>query len=134
MIIRVSSIFKYFIVALCLSLGACSNPYATQDTGVEIKGQPIESKLEQDRFKDQVSKESINIKIQLTDALITTRIKAALRADVTLAATDIQVNTVAGIVTLTGHVESLAISEKASEISRAISEVKEVSNSLIIAT
>lgn len=134
MIIRVSSIFKYFIVALCLSLGACSNPYATQDTGIEIKGQPIESKLEQDRFKDQVSKESINIKIQLTDALITTRIKAALRADVTLAATDIQVNTVAGIVTLTGHVESLAISEKASEISRAISEVKEVSNSLIIAT
>lgn len=134
MMIRADCSPKYLMMALCLTLAACNDPYAPQNSGTETDGSPARPPLDQDAFKSQVNKESINIKAQLVDALITSRVIAALRADASLAATDIQVNTVAGIVTLTGHVQSLAISEKASEISRAIPEVKQVSNALIIET
>lgn len=92
MMIRADCSPKYLMMALCLTLAACNDPYAPPpNSGTETDGSPARPPLDQDAFKSQVNKESINIKAQLVDALITSRVIAAMRADASLAATDIQV-------------------------------------------
>jgi len=122
------------IAALSLDLSACSNSDTTRDTSAEMDDALTQPGHRLDVLADKVTVESERIKAQLLDALITTKVKAAFLADVTLAEAGIQVSTLDGIVTLTGNVQSLAVSEKASETSRQISEVKEVSNALTIKT
>lgn len=119
---------------LSLTLGGCGDRDATQDNIADTDptvSQPAQPKA---AFADQVAAERESIKAQLADAVITTNVKAALLAETTLSSTNIEVVTLDGVVTLTGDVESLAMSERASEVSRAITHVKQVSNALTIRT
>jgi hyperosmotically inducible periplasmic protein len=120
--------------ALCLGLSACSSPDATQDSRAEMDSMATKPNHRLDLLADEVTAESGRIKAQLSDALITTKIKAAFLADTILGENDIQVSTLDGVVTLTGDVQSLTVSERASEISRNTLEVKQVSNALTIKT
>lgn len=65
-----------------------------------------------------------------SDAVITTKVKAAIVADKSLSALDIAVETNNGIVTLTGTVGSSAQSDNATHVARGVEGVKQVKNDL----
>ncbi len=66
----------------------------------------------------------------MEDATITTRVKTALLNDPDVLATRIDVNTSAGIVTLSGEVRSKAEADRAVEIARSVGGVKDVKTNL----
>lgn len=69
----------------------------------------------------------------LSDAAITTKIKAALIAEEDLKSTGIDVETSAGVVTLSGAVSSDASVALAENVTRDITGVKDVHNKLEVA-
>ena len=117
---------------LCLGLSACCDPESARNTGTDMDGSVIEAEHPPDTAGDKLQAGRDEAQEQLSDGAITTKVKAALLADSDVASLNIEVNTVAGVVTLTGDVQTLAIREKVSEIAKAISDVKEVSNQLKI--
>jgi hyperosmotically inducible periplasmic protein len=68
----------------------------------------------------------------IDDATITTRVKTALLNDAAIDATKIDVNTAAGVVTLTGVVKSTQEETRAIELSRHVAGVRDVKSSLKI--
>lgn len=69
----------------------------------------------------------------ITDAWITTKVKADLLATEDVAGTDIDVDTVDGVVTLTGTVESQAEADKAESVAAGIEGVTQVDSRLTVA-
>jgi len=67
---------------------------------------------------------------QQPDAWITTKVKMALLADAGLEGVRVNVDTIDGLVTLHGRVESDATKAKAAEVARSIEGVREVRNLL----
>jgi hyperosmotically inducible protein len=68
------------------------------------------------------------------DASTTARVKAALVADETTKAHQIDVETFRGVVQLNGFVDAAAAKLKATEVARSVSGVKEVHNNLLVRT
>lgn len=64
------------------------------------------------------------------DAVITTKVKAAIVAEPTLKATEINVETYKGTVQLSGFVSSTAAAAKAAEVTRGVKGVQSVKNDL----
>lgn len=67
---------------------------------------------------------------QIDDATITTRLKAALTGDDVVRARDIDVDTLDGVVTLSGRVHSEEESARAEELARGVDGVQDVDNQL----
>lgn len=65
-----------------------------------------------------------------SDAVVTTKVKAAIVGEKSLSALDIAVETNNGIVTLTGSVGSAAQSDDATRVARGVEGVKQVKNDL----
>jgi len=65
---------------------------------------------------------------QSTDAVITGTIKTKLAADQQVSASDINVDTTNGVVTLTGHVDSEEARNRALQLAKETSGVREVKN------
>ncbi len=66
----------------------------------------------------------------IDDTGITTRVKAALAADKGATLTRVSVDTTRGVVNLTGVVQSAADRARAEQVSRTVSGVKGVNNTL----
>jgi osmotically-inducible protein OsmY len=66
------------------------------------------------------------------DAAITTKVKAALAADTQLSALRIEVDTVAGVVSLTGPAPSADAADRATELAKAVEGVTTVQNKLVV--
>ncbi len=66
------------------------------------------------------------------DAVITTKVKAAVLQETTLKSAEINVETLRGTVQLTGFVRSRADINKAVEIAKAVKGVKSVKNDMIL--
>jgi hyperosmotically inducible protein len=66
------------------------------------------------------------------DAVVTTKVKAALIAESSLKAGDIKVETNQGVVTLSGTVDSADQSAKAEQVAKGISGVTSVTNQLTV--
>jgi hyperosmotically inducible protein len=64
------------------------------------------------------------------DAALTAKVKTAFAADDTVKARNINVDTIRGVVTLTGTVNSAAEKDRAIQIARSISGVLEVKDNL----
>ncbi len=67
-----------------------------------------------------------------TDMTITTKVKAALAADDQLSALKIEVDTVGGVVSLTGPAPSAEAAERATTLAKAVEGVTEVQNKLVV--
>lgn len=67
---------------------------------------------------------------QIDDATITTRVKAQLTDDEVVKARDVDVDTLDGVVTLSGRVESEEERERAEELARSVDGVRDVQNLL----
>lgn len=70
----------------------------------------------------------------LDDATITTRVKTALLNDPDVNATQIDVSTTAGVVTLSGDVRSKSEADRAVQVAHGVSGVKDVRSALKIST
>lgn len=66
------------------------------------------------------------------DAVITTKVKAAIFEDASVKATEVNVETYKGIVQLTGFVKSRADIDKAVKLARGINGVKSVKNDMVV--
>lgn len=67
-----------------------------------------------------------------TDMTITTKVKAALAADDQLSALKIEVDTVQGVVSLTGPAPSAEAAHRATTLAKAVEGVTEVQNKLVV--
>jgi len=70
--------------------------------------------------------------VAINDAEITTKVKAAIFAEPGLKTLQISVDTVKGVVTLSGSVDSQASSDMAKALAGAVAGVKEVENRLVL--
>lgn len=68
----------------------------------------------------------------MDDATITARVKTVLLNDTRIAATKIDVATVAGVVTISGSVKSKAEEARAIELARTVTGVRDVKSALQI--
>lgn len=69
---------------------------------------------------------------EVSDSAITTKVKSKLAADTRTSAVKIEVDTVNGVVTLTGAVPTAAEKAAAGEIAKATEDVKNVTNNLTV--
>lgn len=72
-------------------------------------------------------------KTAVKDTTITAKVKKDLHGDDTTKAEKIHVSTSAGVVTLKGHVDSQAASDRAAQIAQTVEGVKSVDNKLAVA-
>jgi osmotically-inducible protein OsmY len=68
----------------------------------------------------------------IDDAVITTKVKAAIAGDPTLSAVQIKVQTYKGIVQLSGFVDSPSAVDRASKVASEVAGVRQVENALIV--
>jgi osmotically-inducible protein OsmY len=68
----------------------------------------------------------------IDDALITTKVKAALAADPNVKATEVNVETFKGTVQLSGFVSSQEAIQKAIAIARGVEGVRAVKNNMVV--
>jgi len=130
---KVTSIkLSAFTIACLVGLTACDNPSTAEDAGkeIDIVVEKAEKKIEQ--ASEKMGESSDQAVVEVEDATITAKIKAAFIAESTIKSLDINVSTTDGVVTLTGIADSPESSQKATDVAMLISEVKKVENQLIV--
>jgi len=121
---------------LVVGLAACNKPGPAETAGkkldesVDKAGQKIGDTAES--VGDKMSAQSAKAGVAIDDAEITTKVKAAIFAEPGLKTLQISVDTVKGVVTLTGSVNSHANSDRAKALAAAVADVKMVENRLVI--
>ena len=129
--------FKLMAIALLLAAGlsACDKPGPAEKAGKQIDQTASEAgkKIGEtvDKAEKIASEQSAKTVQAVDDTEITTKVKAAIFAEPGLKTLQISVDTVKGVVTLSGTVDSQASSERAREVAGAVAGVKEVANKLV---
>jgi len=121
-------------VALIFGLSACDKPGPAETAGKQMDqaantaGKKIEETAS--KLNEKMDVEGEKTAVAIDDATITTKVKAAIFAEPGLKTLQISVDTVKGVVTLSGSVNSLTNSDKAKLLAQAVTGVKEVDNRL----
>lgn len=110
-----ASVFFVASFAACEKKGPAETAGKSVDTAMSNAGDKIEE-----------------AGVAIDDAAITTKVKAAILAEPGLRVLQVDVDTVNGVTTLKGKVDSQKNSEKAAEIAAAVSGVKNVDNQLAV--
>ena len=135
---KVPGKFKSIGMAMLLAVGlaACNKPGPAETAGKKIDQAVDESgkKIDEatDKVGEQMSKQGDKAGMAIDDAAITAKVKAAIFDEPGLKTLQISVDTVKGVVTLSGSVDSEASSDKAKALASAVSGVKEVENRLVV--
>lgn len=130
-------------IPLAASFTACDKNSPAESAGQKIDqasakageklnqaGQQIDQKL--DQAAEKLDEKSEQTGEAIEDAAITSKVKAAIFAEPGLKTLQINVDTVQGIVTLSGSVDSQFYGDRAREIAGAVAGVKGVENRLIV--
>ncbi len=125
---------KFVTIAMACSFGllACDKPHNAENAGKEIDRSAEKAGNKMDQASDKLSEQAGKTGVVLEDSAITAKVKAAILGEPGLKSLDINVDTVNGVVTLAGKVESQANSDKANQIAGAVAEIKQVRNQLEI--
>ena len=125
---------KLMAIAIVCTFGfaACDKPHNAEQAGKEIDQAAEKAGTKLDQASDKLSEQTAKTGVVLEDSAITTKVKAAILGESGLKSLDINVDTVNGVVTLTGKVDTQANSDKAKEITGGVSDVKQVKNQLEI--
>jgi osmotically-inducible protein OsmY len=125
------------MLALTLGLVACDKkPGPAEQAGKSIDqsmdkaGKKMDDAV--DKVDKKVSEQSAKTGQAIDDAEITTKVKASIFAESGLRTLQISVDTIQGVVTLTGTVDSPANAEKASALAHAVAGVKSVDSKLVV--
>jgi len=135
---KTSGNFKLIGISLLLVVGlaACDKPGPAETAGKKIDqtadqaGQKIGVAAE--KVGEKLGSQGEKAGVAIDDAEITAKVKAAIFAEPGLKTLQISVDTVKGVVTLSGSVDSLSSSDKAKALAGAVSGVKEVENRLVL--
>lgn len=136
-------------IAMSLGLSACDKPGSAEKVGAEA-GREIDQaaaktqdKINEASAKTQekiseasakLSEQSAKTETAIEDTAVTAKIKTAILAEPGLKVADINVDTVRGVVTLSGMVDTAANSERVSQIARGVSGARQVDNRLVVRT
>jgi len=129
---------KLIAISLFLAAGltACDKPGPAEKAGKSIDQTASEAKNKigdtVDKAEKKMTEQSAKAGQAIDDSEITARVKAAVFAEPGLKTLQISVDTVKGVVTLTGTVDSQANSDKARTLAAAVADVKEVNNKLVV--
>lgn len=110
---------------LAAGLAACNKPGPA-----ETAGKKIDQTAE--RVGEKMGEQGEIAGVAINDAAITTKVKAAIFAEPGLKTLQISVDTVKGVVTLSGSVDSKQSSQRAKELASAVAGVNDVENRLAI--
>lgn len=130
--------FKLIGISMLLVVGlaACDKPGPAETAGKKIDQTADEAgkKISEtaDKIGEKLSEQSIKAGVAINDAEITAKAKAAIFAEPGLRTLQISVDTVKGVVTLTGSVDSQSSSDRAKALAGAVAGVKEVENRLVL--
>ena len=118
-------------VAAMLALSAC-NKRDDQSAGQTVDKGVASAKAEMKDAKDATKDAAANVGAGVTDAMITTKINAALVADDQLKALKINVDTKDGKVVLTGVAPDAGSRDRATTLAKAVNGVVDVDNRLTV--
>src|SRR5450759_4173581 len=124
---KVSENFKLIGISMLFVVGlsACDKPGPAETAGKKI-----------DQTADEAGKkmgeQSEKAGVAIDDTEITTKVKAAIFAEPGLKTLQISVDTIKGVVTLSGSVDTQQNSDSAKALAGAVSGVHEVDNRLMI--
>ena len=137
---KTSMNFKLIGISLLLVAGltACDKPGPGPaesagkklDQTAEKAGQKISETA--DKVGEKLDQQSVKAGVAINDAEITSKVKAAIFAEPGLKTLQISVDTIKGVVTLTGSVDSQANSDTANSLAGAVAGVKDVENHLAL--
>lgn len=117
-------------------LAACDKPGPAESAGknidrtVDMAGEKIEAAA--NKAGDKMSEQSAKAGVAIDDSEITTKVKAAIFAESGLKTLQISVDTVKGVVTLSGSVDSHAHRDTAQGLASAVTGVSRVNNQLVV--
>lgn len=110
---------------LTVGLSACDKPGPAESAGKKID-------LTANEAGKKMGEATDKIVVAVDDAEITTKVKAAIFAEPGLKTLQISVDTVKGVVTLSGSVDSQSNSDRAKALAGAVAGVKDVENRLVL--
>lgn len=121
---------------LIVGLAACDKPGPAETAGKNIDqaADKVGEKMGEaaDKVGDKLGAQSAKAGVAIDDTEITAKVKAAIFAEPGLKTLQISVDTVKGIVTISGSVDSLSNSNRAKSLAGAVAGVKEVENRLVV--
>ena len=135
---KVSENFKLVGISMLLVVGlaACDKPGPAETAGQKIDqtAETAGNKMGEatDSAGEKMSAQGEKAGVAIDDAEITAKVKAAIFAEPGLKTLQISVDTVNGVVTLTGSVDSQQNSDTAKALAGAVAGVKEVENRLAL--
>jgi len=130
--------FKLISVSILLVVGlaACDQPGPAETAGKKLD-QVVDDAREQisdttDKATDKLDDQGDKVGVGIDDAEITAKAKAAIFAEPGLKSLQISVNTIKGVVTLSGSVDTEQNSDTVRALTSAVSGVHDVKNHLVI--
>lgn len=129
------ALLKLTTVALASALvllTACDQKESGTTAGEKVDNAVVEGKQESSKAGAYVEDKTSQTVQVVDDAAITTALKIKFVADADLKALDISVDTVGGVVTLTGMAPSATAKNRATEIARTVDGVSNVNNNLTV--
>lgn len=122
---------------LVIGLAACDQkPGPAETAGKKIDQTADEAgrkiAVAADKAGEKLNERGEKVGAAIDDAEITAKIKAAIFAEPGLKTLQINVDTVQGVVTLSGSIDSLPDSDRAKMLAAAVTGVKEVRNLLVL--
>ncbi len=135
---KASENLKLIGVSLLVIVGltACDKPGPAETAGKKIDqtadaaGRKIGEVTE--KVGEKLDEQGTKAGVAIDDAEITTKVKAAIFAESGLKTLQISVDTIKGVVTLSGSVDSLSKSHRAKELASAVAGVNKVENRLVL--
>lgn len=121
---------------IAFGLAACDKPGPAENAGQKIDRMTNEASKKMnetvDKVGDRMSAQSAKAGVAIDDTEITGRIKTAIFTELGLKSLPISVDTVKGVVTLTGAVESQANKDQVRTLAAAVAGVEKVENQLTV--
>jgi hyperosmotically inducible periplasmic protein len=136
--VKVLENFKLIGISMLFVVGltACNKPGPAETAGKKIDqtadeaGKKIGEAV--DKVGDKLGEQGTKAGVAIDDTEITTKVKAAIFAEPGLKTLQISVDTVKGVVTLSGSVDSLPSSNRAKELAGVVAGVNKVENRLVV--
>jgi osmotically-inducible protein OsmY len=121
---------------LAAGLTACDKPGPAEKAGKSMDQTASDAKKKigetTDKAEKKMTEQSAKAGQAIDDTEITARVKSAVFGEPGLKTLQIHVDTVKGVVTLSGTVDSQANSDKARTLAAAVADVRDVSNKLVV--
>lgn len=121
---------------LALGLSACDKPGPAEQAGKKIDEVASDTSKKVgdtvDKVENKMTEQGAKSAQSWDDTEITAKVKAEFLGEPGLKSLQISVDTIKGVVTLTGTVDSSANSDKAKARAMAISGVRDVVNQLVV--